>query len=138
MSAWSEAARAQGEHVALVPTLGALHKGHLSLLAEARRRAQRVVLSIFVNPMQFGPQEDLAKYPRDLAGDLAKAASVGCDMAFCARGSQHVRSRLPDRHRRARGVAGVVWRAPAPSLCRRGHGGVQAVQHRVAACCVLW
>jgi pantoate--beta-alanine ligase len=62
--------------------MGALHKGHLSLLAEARRRAQRVVLSIFVNPMQFGPQEDLAKYPRDLAGDLAKAASVGCDLAF--------------------------------------------------------
>lgn len=82
MGAWSEAARAQGERIALVPTMGALHKGHLSLMAEARRRAQRVVLSIFVNPMQFGPQEDLAKYPRDLAGDLAKAASVGCDLAF--------------------------------------------------------
>ena len=82
MSAWSEAARAPGERIALVPTMGALHAGHLSLLAEARRRAQRVVLSIFVNPMQFGPQEDLAKYPRDLAGDLAKAASVGCDLAF--------------------------------------------------------
>jgi pantoate--beta-alanine ligase len=82
MSAWTDTARAQGERIALVPTMGALHAGHLSLLAEARRRAQRVVLSIFVNPMQFGPQEDLAKYPRDLAGDLAKAASVGCDLAF--------------------------------------------------------
>jgi pantoate--beta-alanine ligase len=82
MSVWSEIARRQGERIALVPTMGALHAGHLSLLAEARRRAQRVVLSIFVNPMQFGPQEDLAKYPRDLAGDLAKAASVGCDLAF--------------------------------------------------------
>ena len=82
MSAWTETARAQGERIALVPTMGALHAGHLSLLAEARRCAQRVVLSIFVNPMQFGPQEDLAKYPRDLAGDLAKAASVGCDLAF--------------------------------------------------------
>jgi pantoate--beta-alanine ligase len=82
MSAWSEAARGRGERIALVPTMGALHRGHLSLLAEARRRAQRVVLSIFVNPMQFGPQEDLAKYPRDLPGDLAKAASVGCDLAF--------------------------------------------------------
>jgi pantoate--beta-alanine ligase len=82
MSAWTETARAQGERIALVPTMGALHAGHLSLLAEARRRARRVVLSIFVNPMQFGPQEDLAKYPRDLAGDLAKAASVGCDLAF--------------------------------------------------------
>ena len=82
MSAWSEAARGQGERIALVPTMGALHAGHLSLMAEGRRRAQKLVLSIFVNPMQFGPQEDLAKYPRDLAGDLAKAASVGCDMAF--------------------------------------------------------
>jgi pantoate--beta-alanine ligase len=82
MSAWSEAARGQGECIALVPTMGALHAGHLSLLAEGRRRAQRLVLSIFVNPMQFGPQEDLARYPSDLPGDLAKAASVGCDMAF--------------------------------------------------------
>jgi pantoate--beta-alanine ligase len=82
MSAWSEAARGRGERIALVPTMGALHAGHLSLLAEGRRRAQRLVLSIFVNPMQFGPQEDLAKYPRDLAGDLVQAASVGCDLAF--------------------------------------------------------
>ena len=82
MSAWSEAARGQGERIALVPTMGALHKGHLSLVLQAWRRAQKVVLSIFVNPMQFGPQEDLAKYPRDLPGDLAKAASVGCDLAF--------------------------------------------------------
>jgi len=82
MSAWSEAARGQGERIALVPTMGALHAGHLSLLAEARRRAERTVLSIFVNPMQFGPGEDLAKYPSDLPGDLAKAASVGCHVAF--------------------------------------------------------
>ena len=82
MSAWSEAARGQGERIALVQTMGALHAGHLSLLAEGRRRAHRVVLSIFVNPMQFGPQEDLAKYPRDLPGDLTRAASMGCDVAF--------------------------------------------------------
>jgi pantoate--beta-alanine ligase len=82
MRAWSAAARARGERIAFVPTMGALHAGHVSLLAEARKRGERVILSIFVNPTQFGPKEDLAKYPRDLAGDLAKAASVGTDVAF--------------------------------------------------------
>ena len=88
MSAWSEATRARGERIALVPTMGALHAGHLSLLAEGRRRAQRLVISIFVNPMQFGPNEDLAKYPRDLQGDLRKAAGVGCDLAFVPEASR--------------------------------------------------
>jgi pantoate--beta-alanine ligase len=82
MSAWSEAARARGERIAFVPTMGALHAGHVSLLAAARKQGDRVVLSIFVNPTQFGPQEDLARYPRDLDGDLAKAAGVGTDVAF--------------------------------------------------------
>ena len=82
MSAWAEVVRGRGERIALVPTMGALHAGHLSLLAEGRRRAQHLVLSIFVNPMQFGPNEDLAKYPRDLQGDLVKAAGEGCDLAF--------------------------------------------------------
>lgn len=72
--------------VAFVPTMGYLHEGHLSLLREGRRRAGatgRLVLSIFVNPTQFGPNEDLDRYPRDEAGDLAKAASCGVDVAFC-------------------------------------------------------
>ena len=72
--------------VAFVPTMGFLHEGHLTLLREGRRRAGAggsLVLSIFVNPTQFGPHEDLARYPRDEAGDLAKAASCGVDVAFC-------------------------------------------------------
>jgi pantoate--beta-alanine ligase len=82
MTAWSEAARARGERIAFVPTMGALHAGHVSLLSAARAHGSRVALSIFVNPTQFGPNEDLARYPRDLDGDLAKAASVGTDVAF--------------------------------------------------------
>jgi pantoate--beta-alanine ligase len=82
MSAWSEAAHRRGERIAFVPTMGALHAGHVSLLSAAREHGQRVALSIFVNPTQFGPNEDLSRYPRDLDGDLAKAASVGTDVAF--------------------------------------------------------
>jgi pantoate--beta-alanine ligase len=82
MTAWSEAARARGERVAFVPTMGALHEGHVSLLREGRRRGDRLVLSIFVNPTQFGPTEDLARYPRDLPGDLVKAASADTDVAY--------------------------------------------------------
>ncbi|MCB9749981.1 MAG: pantoate--beta-alanine ligase [Myxococcales bacterium] len=76
-----------GVRVGFVPTMGSLHEGHLSLLREARRRvpegAGHVALSIFVNPTQFGPNEDLDRYPRDEAGDLAKAREAGADVAFC-------------------------------------------------------
>ncbi len=76
------AARSRGEAVAFVPTMGALHEGHLSLVDAARRRGGFVVLSIFVNPLQFGPNEDLAKYPRDMAGDTARAAERGTSLVF--------------------------------------------------------
>jgi pantoate--beta-alanine ligase len=70
------------EIVALVPTMGALHAGHLALIAHARARADRVIATIFVNPTQFGPNEDFARYPRDEAGDAAKLAGASCDLLF--------------------------------------------------------
>jgi pantoate--beta-alanine ligase len=76
------AARQAGEAVGFVPTMGALHAGHRSLLARARRECGFVVASIFVNPLQFGPSEDLASYPRDLAGDLDVLEREGVDLAF--------------------------------------------------------
>jgi pantoate--beta-alanine ligase len=82
MVAFSEGARARGERIAFVPTMGYLHAGHVALLEDGRRRGDRLVLSIFVNPTQFAPTEDLARYPRDLEGDLDKAASAGTDVAF--------------------------------------------------------
>ncbi len=75
-------ARAAGARVGFLPTMGALHAGHLALAAETRRRAAFVIASIFVNPAQFGPNEDFARYPRDLEGDLRKLGSVGVDAVF--------------------------------------------------------
>lgn len=75
--------RRKGERIALVPTMGYLHEGHLSLVRIARRNADRIVVSLFVNPLQFGPNEDLDRYPRDRARDETLCRAEGVDLLFC-------------------------------------------------------
>jgi pantoate--beta-alanine ligase len=82
LARWSEGVRSIGRRIALVPTMGALHEGHLSLVRLAYRHADRAIVSIFVNPTQFGPAEDFARYPRDLAKDLEALRKVGADVVF--------------------------------------------------------
>ncbi|GEN12158.1 pantothenate synthetase [Myxococcus fulvus] len=82
VKAWAAGLAREGRRLALVPTMGYLHEGHLSLIREGRRRADVVAVSIFVNPTQFGPREDLSRYPRDFEGDLTKCGEAGADVVF--------------------------------------------------------
>jgi pantoate--beta-alanine ligase len=78
LGAWRKA----GERIAFAPTMGNLHRGHLRLMEQGRQRAERVVASVFVNPLQFGPNEDFERYPRTLAQDQAALESAGVDLLF--------------------------------------------------------
>ncbi len=82
MQHYSDQIREQRQKIAFVPTMGFLHDGHLSLMTEGKKRADKVVVSIFVNPTQFGPGEDFASYPRNLERDLTLCQSVGADIVF--------------------------------------------------------
>ena len=82
MQNWSETQRREGKRIVLVPTMGSLHEAHLSLVREGRKRGDQLVVSIFVNPKQFGPQEDYAAYPRDLEKDRSALEKEHVDVIF--------------------------------------------------------
>jgi pantoate--beta-alanine ligase len=110
-----QAIRGAGETIALVPTMGALHAGHMALVAEGKERARRVVASIFVNPAQFGPNEDLSRYPRREAEDAAMLEEGGCDLLW----APDVVAMYPDGHATRIRVAGVSQ--PLEGASRPGH-----------------
>ena len=95
--------RAEGNRIALVPTMGALHAGHIALIEAAKRQGTRVVASIFVNPKQFGPTEDLARYPRREATDARMLTEAGCDLLW----APTVEEMYPDGFATTVSVSGV-------------------------------
>jgi pantoate--beta-alanine ligase len=103
------------EPVGLVPTMGALHDGHLALVTAARERCATVIVSVFVNPMQFGPGEDLDSYPRDLPGDLDQLRAAGVDMVFAPDAEMFT----PDDRATTVSVSGITERFEGAS--RPGH-----------------
>lgn len=115
MQGFSEKNRMEGKIIGFVPTMGFLHEGHLSLIREARRKTDVVIVSIFVNPTQFGPQEDYDNYPRDMEGDKEKIISAGGDIIF----APSVRDMYPEGYLTYVNVEGIT-----ETLCgvsRPGH-----------------
>jgi len=123
--------RDQGLSVAMVPTMGALHDGHLTLVRSALEQADRVVVSVFVNPTQFGPNEDLSRYPRQEAKDAEALDGVGCHLLFAPK----VEEMYPDGFATTISVKGVS--APLEGVCRPGHfDGVATVVSKLLLQCL--
>lgn len=125
--------RAAAERIALVPTMGNLHEGHLALVAAARRKAARVICSIYVNPAQFGAGEDFDRYPRTPENDLRQLRSAGCDLAFLPDDAAMYPGGLQDatRVKAAPSLAGILEGASRP-----GHfDGVVTVVARLFNLC---
>ena len=153
MRVWSHERRRDGDRLAVVPTMGALHDGHLALIAEARRRADRVIVTIFVNPLQFNQSNDFDSYPRPIDDDLAACQRAGVDAVYAptaaamysAEFQTHVepgdlaeRLEGPMRPGHFRGVATVVIKllaATAPDAALFGQKDFQqlAIIRRMAA-----
>ncbi len=110
-----EELRLSGKTIALVPTMGFFHEGHLELMRVGKRLADILAISIFVNPTQFGPSEDFQTYPRDMEGDLAKASDVGVDLVF----APPVEEMYPARHQTKIAVEELAKRLCG--LSRPGH-----------------
>jgi len=115
MQAWTDGERLAGRRVALVPTMGALHEGHLELVRVARRSAERVVVSIFVNPMQFNRRDDFERYPRPLDDDVAQCAAAGADAIYAPTPG----AMYPEGYASAVEVSGVT--EPLCGRTRPGH-----------------
>ncbi len=114
MQAWADAERAHGQRIALVPTMGALHAGHLALVEAGRARADRVVVSIFVNPIQFDRRDDFERYPRPLDDDATHCARAGVDVLFAPAPA----AMYPEGFQSAVDVAALT-----EPLCGRGRPG---------------
>ncbi len=131
------AARQQERPLGLVPTMGALHEGHFSLVRAARAQCSPVVVSLFVNPKQFGPSEDLQKYPRTFEADCAALESLGVDYLFAPPAEEI----YPNGFRTAVVVEGLrraTGRAFAPrAFSRRCDGGAETLRDCAAAYCIL-
>jgi pantoate--beta-alanine ligase len=122
----SESLRTAGNIISLVPTMGFLHEGHLSLIRVAKEHSDKVIMSLFVNPTQFGPSEDFEQYPRDTEGDLEKARTTGVDLVFMP----PVEEMYPEGNQTVVTVKGITQRLCG--LSRPGHfDGVTTVVNKL-------